>query len=86
MTLERAGSCLRRNDGKGRRNDGMEWVWARRDTCGERGRAKVGEGLFGVVLIGRILGDPEGAPIWSGRLAAFRFVQVCSDLFRVVQG
>ena len=25
-------------------------------------------------------------PIWSGRLAAFGFVQVCSDLFRVVQG
>ena len=31
-------------------------------------------------------GGPEGAPIWSSRSAAFRFVQVCSDLFRVVQG
>ena len=31
-------------------------------------------------------GDPGGLPIWSERLAAFRFVQVCSDLFRVVQG
>ena len=31
-------------------------------------------------------GDPGGIPIWSERLAAFRFVQVCSDLFRVVRG
>ena len=31
-------------------------------------------------------GDPGDLPIWSEHLPAFRFVQVCSDLFRVVQG
>ena len=37
-------------------------------------------------FFGVLRGDSGGGPIWSGRLAAFRFVQVCSDLFRVVQG
>ena len=37
-------------------------------------------------MIGRILGDLGGVPIWSGGLAVFGFVQVCSDLFRFVQG
>ena len=44
------------------------------------------EGLFGVVVIGRIQGDFGGGPIWSEELQAFGVVQVCSGLFRVVQG
>ena len=42
--------------------------------------------MFGFFLIGRILGDSGGFPIWSERSAVFRFVQVCSDLFRFVRG
>ena len=88
MTVGRASSCLRRNDGRGRagsclrRNDGTEWGWARRDTCGERGSVAWARACSGLFLIGRILGDPEGVPIWSRCLAAFRFVRICSGLFR----
>ena len=37
--------------------------------------------MFGFFLIGRILGDPRGFPIWSERSAVFRFVRICSGLF-----
>ena len=52
--------------------------------------ARQGEGLFGVVLIGRILGGIRGVSL-SGRRGwrcsgLFRFVRVCSDLFGFVQG
>ena len=43
-------------------------------------------GLFGVVVIGRIQRDAGGGPIWSEGLGVFGVVQVCSGLFRVVQG
>ena len=39
----------------------------------------------GFFFFGVFLGDPGGLPIWSGGLAVFGFVQVCSDLFRVVR-
>ncbi len=44
--------------------------------------------MFGVQVsfLRLFRGDPGSLPIWSERSAAFRFVQVCSDLFRVVQG
>ena len=44
------------------------------------------EGLFGVVVIGRIQADSWVGPIWSEGLGVFGVVQVCSGLFRVVQG
>ena len=40
----------------------------------------------GFFFFGVFLGDPGGFPIWSGGLAVFGFVQVCSDLFRVIRG
>ena len=40
----------------------------------------------GLFFFGVFGGDSGGGPIWSGRSAVFGFVQVCSDLFRVVQG
>ena len=45
-----------------------------------------GDGVRVSFFFGVFLGDPGGLPIWSGGLAVFGFVQVCSDLFRVVRG
>ena len=45
-----------------------------------------GDGVRGLFFFGVFGGDSGGGPIWSGRLAVFGFVQVCSDLFRVVRG
>ena len=67
------GSCLRRNDGG---DAGMT----------EGGCWRAVATVFGVLFFGVFGGDPGGGPIWSGRLVVFGFVQVCSDLFRVVRG
>ena len=37
--------------------------------------------LFRFILFRAFRGDSEGVPIWSRRLAAFRFVRICSGLF-----
>ena len=42
--------------------------------------------VFGFCFFGVLGGDSGGGPIWSGGLAVFGFVQVCSDLFRFVRG
>ena len=42
--------------------------------------------VFRFIFFGVFGGDSGVAPIWSERSAVFRFVQLCSDLFRVVRG
>ena len=42
--------------------------------------------LFGILFFGVSGGDSRGGPIWSGRLAVFGFVRICSGLFGVDRG
>ena len=55
-------------------------------TGGAQEWRRVGGDGVRVSFFRGVRGDPGGLPIWSGGLAVFGFVQVCSDLFRVVRG
>ena len=60
-----------------------------RDELGKRVGVERGGWVFsggggwcsGLFLFGVFKGDLGGAPIWSGRLAVFGFVRICSGLF-----
>ena len=54
-----------------------------RDELGKRASVdRGGRWCSGLFLFDVFGGDPRGAPIWSGRLAVFGFVRICSGLFR----
>ena len=76
------GSCLRRNDewGAGMTGGGLVWRGWAATVAGGRRRCS------GFVFFRVFGGDPRGVPIWSGRSAVFRFVRICSGLFRFVRG
>ena len=57
--------------------------WGEVGSCLRRSDGGRVATVFGFCFFGVIEGDPGGLPIWSGCLAAFGFVQVCSALFRV---